>query len=104
MGRPKKNKDLVINPDDVVITQSDEVTITQTEPSLITRSSIQPVSVQPYAIPKEPDISVPDGYVYLVALDEQGQEKPSSGFTIGEADFYRYYNNDKFLLKKKANQ
>lgn len=104
MGRPKKNKNLVVNPDDVIITQSDDVIVTQTEPSPTVRSSIAPISVQQYAIPKEPDIYVPEGHVHVVALDEQGNEKPSSGFNIGEADFYRFYNNDKFLLKKKANQ
>lgn len=98
MGRKKKEVEnpLVINPDEVVITQ--------TAPNKSVRSTIQPVSVQSYATPKEPDIYVPPGHVHVVALDEQGQEKPSSGFNIGEADFYKYFNNDRFLLKKKANQ
>lgn len=97
MGRKPKVKDqLVINPDDVVITQ--------TEPSNTVRSTIQPVSVQSYATPKDPDVNVPPGWVHVVSLNEQGQEVPGSGFNIGEADFYKFFNNDRFLLKKKANQ
>lgn len=98
MGRkPKIANQLVVNPDDVIITQTEP-----TEP--VTRSTLTPVSVQSYATPKDPDIHVPPGWVHVVSLDEQGQEKPGSGFNIAEADFLKYYNNDRFLLKKKANQ
>lgn len=65
---------------------------------------LTPVKVEKMTVTKaEPEITVPDGYVYIVSVDANGNEKPNSGFFYPEKKYQRYYGDTtKFQVKKKA--
>lgn len=50
-------------------------------------------------------VIVPEGKVYVVQVDDKGNEIPNSGFFIAERQYEKTYkSNKKFELKKKAGQ
>lgn len=62
---------------------------------------IQPTTVESKPIASEKEIEVPAGHVMLVALNEDGTEKPGSEFFYPETSYKRFYGNPvKFKLKK----
>ncbi len=66
---------------------------------------LAPISVTVTDDAKAQDISlqVPEGHVYIVALNEDGTEKEDSGFFYPEKSYRRFYGDEaKFQVKKKA--
>ena len=52
---------------------------------------------------KEVGIEVPQGYVYIVGLNEDGSEKEKSGFFYPEKSYKKIYGDEtKYLVKKKV--
>ncbi len=67
--------------------------------------ALTPVSVAETtsAKAKEVGIEVPQGYVYIVGLNEDGSEKEGSGFFYPEKSYKKIYGDEsKFLVKKKV--
>ena len=50
----------------------------------------------------ESNIKLTSGQVYVVGIDENGQEKPGSGFITTAHTFNKSYSKTKFKIKKKA--
>lgn len=63
-----------------------------------------PVSITEQELPKqEPNIGVPDGHVYIVALNPDGTEQENSGFFYPIKNHLKYYGDEtKYVIKKKA--
>lgn len=67
--------------------------------------AIAPVSVTETDSHKAKDImlEVPEGYVLIVGLNEDGSEKVNSGFFYPERSYKRIYGDEtKYMVKKKA--
>ena len=65
--------------------------------------TLTPVKVEAARISTQEEVFVPDGHVYIVSVDENGNEKPNTGFFYPEKNHLRYYGDTtKFLVKKKA--
>jgi hypothetical protein len=63
---------------------------------------ITPVSVEQIAVTTQQEIEVPQGYVLLVALNEDGSDKPASEFFYPKKNYLKYYGDTtKFRLKTK---
>ncbi len=70
-----------------------------------TPEAIAPVSVTETDSPKakETMLEVPQGYVLIVGLNEDGSEKENSGFFYPEKSYQRIYGDEtKYKVKKKA--
>ncbi|OSZ79111.1 hypothetical protein CAP35_12920 [Chitinophagaceae bacterium IBVUCB1] len=64
--------------------------------------AIQPVSVEQVIVTSEQEMEVPQGYVLLVALKEDGTDKAGSEFFYPEKNYLKYYGDTtKFRLKGK---
>ena len=66
---------------------------------------LQPIQVITAKVPQmQPEIEVPQGYVLLVALNEDGTEMSNSEFFYPEKTYKRFYGNEqKYRVKKKLN-
>lgn len=68
---------------------------------------ISPVLLRPFSVEEAdiplPQVEMPPGHVYIVALNEDGTEKENSGFFYPEKNYKRIYGNEaKYSVKKKV--
>lgn len=70
-----------------------------TEP-VVEDIAIAPISVEQVIVTTMQEMQVPDGYVLLVALNEDGADKPGSEFFYPAGKYLKYYGDTtKFRLK-----
>ncbi|MBN8670347.1 MAG: hypothetical protein J0L80_06655 [Chitinophagales bacterium] len=63
---------------------------------------ITPVSVEQIIVTTQQEMQIPEGYVLLVALNEDGTDKPGSEFFYPAGKYQKYYGDTtKFRLKAK---
>ena len=68
---------------------------------------LQPEEITPIDMPENPRNEIvrdiPKGYVVVVEIDSEGNEKEGTEFMVLESGYYKRYNDPKrFKLKKKV--
>lgn len=80
--------------------------MTKAKKTTDTNTTVEPRTVTKVDIPKvqpEASVQVPPGHVWIVDVDENGNEV-GKGFFYPEKSYKRFYSDEtKFRVKKKAN-